>query len=79
MAVHTSMLQCLEPNEIKNPGFLPLIATDLDPQEKEDMSEKAKKIISIADEVISMVDSAQILAFMGMKNDARADAGKIKT
>ena len=43
------------------------------------MAEKARKIISVADEIINSVDGPQILAYMGMKNDSRPDAQKIKT
>lgn len=48
------------------------------PQEKEEIAERSRKIIAVADEIISAVDSAQLLAYLGMKSDARADAGKIK-
>ncbi|EEB17144.1 tripeptidyl-peptidase, putative [Pediculus humanus corporis] len=79
LTVHTSMLQCLEPNELKNVGLLPLMSSDLTPEVKEEMAEKARKIISVADEIINSVDGPQILAYMGMKNDSRPDAQKIKT
>ncbi|KAK6617784.1 hypothetical protein RUM43_014012 [Polyplax serrata] len=78
LAVHVSMLQCLEPNEVKSLGFLPLINANLKDQEKEEIAERSRKIIAVADEIISAVDSAQLLAYLGMKSDARADAGKIK-
>jgi hypothetical protein len=73
-AIHTAMLQCLEPNEPKKQ--LPFIENVNVPDSSS--SAMASQIINIANTVISSVDQTQLLAYFGTKADHQPDAGKTK-
>ncbi|KAL0268476.1 UNVERIFIED_CONTAM: hypothetical protein PYX00_010404 [Menopon gallinae] len=78
LAVHTAMLQCLEPAELDKGYMLPFICNTPD-KEREEIIEKCKSIISVADVVINSVDRDQLLAYSGMINDMGSDASNVKT
>lgn len=75
LAVHTAMLQCLEPSEPKKQ--LPFIENVNVPDHS--VSATAHKIIDVADTIINSVNQTQLLTYLGTKADLEPDAAKTKT
>lgn len=74
LPVYTAMLQALDPAE--NKKQLPSLES---PEQTEEVSKLAHKVIEISDIIISKIDDIQLLAYFGAKNDNRPDAAKVKT
>ena len=75
LAVHTAMLQCLEPSEPKKQ--LPFIENVN--VSDHSVSATAHKIINVADTIIKSVNQTQLLTYFGTKADLESDAAKTKT
>lgn len=69
-SVHTSWIQCIEPDDKRN--FPNCSIKDLD-------LEKLSLIIAAADSVLSIINQNDLLAFYGIKSDQRPEASKLKT
>lgn len=69
-SVHTSWIQCIEPDDKRKfPNFS---TKDFD-------LEKLNLIIAAADRVLSIINQNDLLAFYGIKSDQRPEASKLKT
>ncbi|XP_050432154.1 tripeptidyl-peptidase 2 [Adelges cooleyi] len=69
-SVHTSWIQCIEPDDKRK--FPNCSAKDLD-------CDKLNLIVSAADRVLSIVNQNELLAYYGIKSDQRTEAFKFKT
>lgn len=69
-SVHTSWIQCIEPDDKKKFPNFKIKDFDL---------EKVKLIIAAADRVLSIINENDLLAFYGIKSDQRPEASKLKT
>lgn len=66
-SIHTSWIQCIEPDDKRKfPNFAV----------KDFKVDKVKLIIAAADQVLSMVNFEDLLAYYGTKSDQRNEASK---
>lgn len=79
LTAHISLIQKLELAEAKN--SLPLsFKASLDNTNDLDTSlSTLKRIVTLADAVITETNTDALLTYYGLKNDSRPDAAKIKT
>lgn len=68
-SVHTSWIQCIEPEDKKRFPYFEIPDFDL---------EKVKLIIAAADRALAIIDQDDLLAFYGIKADQRPEASKLK-
>ncbi|XP_050538045.1 tripeptidyl-peptidase 2 [Daktulosphaira vitifoliae] len=69
-SVHTSWIQCIEPDDKRL--FPNCLIKDID-------CDKLNLIVNAADQVLANVNQNELLAFYGIKSDQRPDALKLKT